>query len=147
MRHLRCRSWPASSWPGSGRSRSAAASAWTAGAADICAFYGGLRTFGLVPSPGKVILAYATGYAATRRSLPLGGAGLTEVMMTYSLYWVRLPLAPSLGAVVAYRLFNLLLAAMLGLIANHQLERELATVGEARARRRYRAGFRRGRSP
>jgi uncharacterized membrane protein YbhN (UPF0104 family) len=115
-------------------------------AADICAFYGGLRTFGLVPSPGRVILAYATGYAATRRSLPLGGAGLTEVLMTYSLYWVRLPLAPSLGAVVAYRLFNLLLAAMPGLIAHHQLERELANVGEARARRLRRARLPGGRS-
>ena len=92
---------------------------WTA---DIAAFYGGLRTFGLHPSVGKVIIAYATGYAATRRSLPLGGAGLTEVLMTYSLYWVRLPLAPALGAVVAYRLFNFLLAAMPGIIAHRQLE-------------------------
>ena len=100
-------------------------------AADICAFYGGLRTFGLDPGAGKVILAYATGYAATRRSLPLGGAGLTEVLMTYSLYWVRLPLAPALGAVVAYRLFNFLLAAMPGLIAHRQLEPVLS--GESRS--------------
>jgi uncharacterized membrane protein YbhN (UPF0104 family) len=91
-------------------------------AADIGAFYGGLRTFGLDPGVGKVIIAYATGYAATRRSLPLGGAGITEVLMTYSLYWVRLPLAPSLAAVVAYRLFNFLLAATPGLIANQQLQ-------------------------
>ena len=101
-------------------------------AADICAFYGGLRTFGLNPGPGKVILAYATGYAATRRSLPLGGAGLTEVLMTYSLYWVRLPLAPALGAVVAYRLFNLLLAALPGVIAHRQLEPVLARGGGAK---------------
>lgn len=91
-------------------------------AADIGAFYGGLRTFGLSPGIGKVIIAYATGYAATRRSLPLGGAGVTEVLMTYSLYWVRLPLAPSLAAVVAYRAFNFLLAATPGLIAHHQLQ-------------------------
>jgi uncharacterized membrane protein YbhN (UPF0104 family) len=90
--------------------------------ADICALYGGLRTFGLDPGAGKVILAYATGYAATRRSLPLGGAGLTEVLMTYALYWVRLPLAPALCAVVTYRLVNLCLAALPGLIAHHQLE-------------------------
>ncbi len=95
-------------------------------AADIAAFYGGLRTFGLDPGAGKVILAYATGYAATRRSLPLGGAGLTEVLMTYSLYWVREPLAPALGAVVAYRMFNFLLAAMPALIAHRQLEPMLA---------------------
>jgi uncharacterized membrane protein YbhN (UPF0104 family) len=91
-------------------------------AADIGAFYGGLRTFGLAPGPGKVILAYATGYAATRRSLPLGGAGITEVLMTYSLYWVRYPLAPALAAVVAYRVFNFLLAATPALIAHRQLE-------------------------
>jgi len=90
-------------------------------AADITAFYGGLRTFGLDPSVGKVILAYATGYAASRRSLPLGGAGVTELLMTYSLYWVREPLAPALGAVVAYRLCNFLLAAMPALIAHRQL--------------------------
>jgi uncharacterized membrane protein YbhN (UPF0104 family) len=109
-------------------------------AADISAFYGGLRTFGLDPSVGKVILAYATGYAATRRSLPLGGAGVTEVLMTYSLYWVRLPLAPALGAVVAYRLFNFLLAAMPALIAHRQLEPVLAITERARRQGRRRPG-------
>jgi uncharacterized membrane protein YbhN (UPF0104 family) len=88
----------------------------------MAAFYGALRAFGLNPGLGKVIIAYATGYAATRRSLPLGGAGITEFLMTYALYWVRLPLAPSLAAVVAYRAFNLLLAAAPALIARHQLE-------------------------
>jgi uncharacterized membrane protein YbhN (UPF0104 family) len=100
-------------------------------AADIGAFYGGLRTFGLAPGPGKVILAYATGYAATRRSLPLGGAGITEVLMTYSLYWVRQPLAPALAAVVAYRAFNFLLAATPALLANHQLQSIISTGREA----------------
>jgi uncharacterized membrane protein YbhN (UPF0104 family) len=102
-------------------------------AADMAAFYGGLRTFGLAPGPGKVIIAYATGYAATRRSLPLGGAAVTEVLMTYSLYWVREPLAPALAAVVAYRAFNFLLAATPAWIAHNQLESWFAT---ARARRR-----------
>ncbi len=109
-------------------------------AADITAFYGGLRAFGLDPSVGKVILAYATGYAATRRSLPLGGAGVTEVLMTYSLYWVRLPLAPALGAVVAYRLFNFLLAAMPALIAHRQLEPMLAASRRRRRLHRRRPG-------
>ena len=73
-----------------------------------------------------MIIAYATGYAATRRSLPLGGAGITEFLMTYALYWVRLPLAPALAAVVAYRAFNLLLAALPALIAHRQLAPMLA---------------------
>ena len=114
------------------RSPRAHAGAWLGTAlywaADICAFYGGLRAFGLDPGVGKVILAYATGYAATRRSLPLGGAGITEVLMTYSLYWVRLPLAPALGAVVAYRMFNFLLAAMPALIAHRQLRTVLEVI-------------------
>jgi uncharacterized membrane protein YbhN (UPF0104 family) len=103
-------------------------------AADITALYAGLRTFGLDPSTGKVIIAYATGYAATRRSLPLGGAGITEVLMIYALYWVREPLAPALGAVVAYRAFNFLAAAIPSLIANHQLERLIANATERRRR-------------
>jgi uncharacterized membrane protein YbhN (UPF0104 family) len=98
-------------------------------AADIIAFYAALRTFGLHPGFGKAIIAYATGYAATRRSLPLGGAGVTEVLMTYALYWVRLPLAPSLAAVLAYRVFNLLVVSVPALIARRQLEPVLAGAG------------------
>jgi uncharacterized membrane protein YbhN (UPF0104 family) len=105
-------------------------------AADISAFYGALRVFGLNPGAGKVIIAYATGYAATRRSLPLGGAGVTEALMTYSLYWVRLPLAPALGAVLVYRAFNFLLVAAPALIAHRQLEPLFVTPERMRRRRR-----------
>jgi uncharacterized membrane protein YbhN (UPF0104 family) len=103
-------------------------------AADITAFYAALRTFGLDMGAGKVILAYATGYAATRRSLPLGGAGVTEVLMTYALYWVRQPLAPALAAVVAYRAFNFLLAAAPALIARRHLHDLLSRVDELDSR-------------
>ena len=50
--------------------------------------------------------AYATGYVLTRRSLPGGGAGVVEVLMTFALVWVGLPLAPALLGVCIYRLFN-----------------------------------------
>jgi uncharacterized membrane protein YbhN (UPF0104 family) len=103
-------------------------------AADITAFYAALRTFGIDMGAGKVILAYATGYAATRRSLPLGGAGVTEVLMTYSLYWVRQPLAPALAAVVAYRAFNFLLAAAPALIAHRHIDELLESAEERRRR-------------
>jgi uncharacterized membrane protein YbhN (UPF0104 family) len=109
-------------------------------AADISAFYGGLRTFGLDPGFGKVILAYATGYAATRRSLPLGGAGVTEVLMTYSLYWVREPLAPALAAVVAYRAFNFVLAATPALLVHRHVEPLLDAADELRRRARSSRG-------
>jgi uncharacterized membrane protein YbhN (UPF0104 family) len=117
------------------------AGAWLGGAvywaADIAAFYGGLRTFGLDPGAGKVIVAYATGYAATRRSLPLGGAGVTEVLMTYALYWVREPLAPALAAVVAYRAFNFLLAVTPALIARSHVEPLLHAADELKRRARH----------
>jgi uncharacterized membrane protein YbhN (UPF0104 family) len=101
-------------------------------AADISAFYGALRTFGLHPGIGRVIIAYATGYAATRRSLPLGGAGITEALMTYSLYWVREPLAPALAAVLVYRFFNFLLVAVPAIIAHRQLQPLFTIAGRLR---------------
>lgn len=101
-------------------------------AADISAFYGGLRAFGLSLSIGSVIVAYATGYVATRRSLPLGGAGITEALMTYSLHWLGAPLAPALAAVVAYRTFNFLLAATPALIAHRQMQPLLRAAEERR---------------
>jgi uncharacterized membrane protein YbhN (UPF0104 family) len=102
--------------------------------ADITAFYAALRTFGLHLDVEKLILAYATGYAATRRSLPLAGAGVTEVLMSYALYWVRQPLAPALAAVVAYRAFNFLLAAMPALLARRHVEPLLDAADEMRRR-------------
>ena len=42
----------------------------------------------------------------SRRSLPAGGAGLVEVLMTFALFWVGVPLAPALLGVLAYRIFN-----------------------------------------
>ncbi len=106
-------------------------------AADIFAFYGALRMFGLDPGALEVVIAYGTGYAATRRSLPLGGAGVTEFLMTYSLYWLRMPLAPALAAVLAYRVFNFLLVAAPAVIAQRQLE---PVYSGAAGRLRRRAG-------
>jgi uncharacterized membrane protein YbhN (UPF0104 family) len=105
-------------------------------AADITAFYAALRTFGLDLAGELVILAYATGYAATRRSLPLGGAGVTEVLMTYALYWLHQPLAPALAAIVTYRAFNLALAAMPALMARGRVEPLLDVAEELHRRRR-----------
>ncbi len=54
-----------------------------------------------------VILGYATGYALTRRTLPLAGAGPVEALLPFALAWVSYPLACAVVAVAAYRLFNL----------------------------------------
>ncbi len=90
-------------------------------ALDIGSFYCALRFIGPQLNLGELILAYATGYALTRRSMPLGGAGVTEVLMTFSLHWVGQPVLPSLAAVVVYRLFNLVLPAVPALIVRPRL--------------------------
>jgi uncharacterized membrane protein YbhN (UPF0104 family) len=73
---------------------------------DIACLWAALKIYNAEISTPALILAYATGYVATRRSLPAGGAGLVEVMMTFALVWVGVPLAPALLGVVTYRLFN-----------------------------------------
>jgi uncharacterized membrane protein YbhN (UPF0104 family) len=92
---------------------------------DIVSFYGALRAFGLQPGVGEMVIAYATGYVGTRRSLPLGGAGVTEVLLVYALYWVNQPIAPALAAVVLYRGINFALTLAPGLVAYLSLRRRL----------------------
>jgi uncharacterized membrane protein YbhN (UPF0104 family) len=80
----------------------------------VAAFAGG------VPSVEAVVVGYATGYALTRRTLPLAGAGAVEGLMPFALGWVGFALAPSVLATFAYRVFNLWLPvgpAVVGLIA------------------------------
>jgi hypothetical protein len=73
---------------------------------DIACLWAALRTFSVHVALPALIVAYATGYVASRRSLPAGGAGIVEVLMTFALVWVGLPLAPALAGVLVYRLFN-----------------------------------------
>jgi uncharacterized membrane protein YbhN (UPF0104 family) len=95
-------------------------------ATEIVAVYAALRIFGVHLDPARVVLAYATGYVVTRRSLPLAGAAITEVLLTFSLHWVGVPLGPALAAVATYRLFNLILLAIPALLANRLLDPALA---------------------
>jgi uncharacterized membrane protein YbhN (UPF0104 family) len=97
-------------------------------AADIASLYAALRAVGVQLDAPSVILAYATGYAATRRTLPLGGAGVTEVLMTYALHWVGAPLAPALAGVVVYRAFNLVAPAVPALLAHRHAVSRVRTL-------------------
>jgi hypothetical protein len=72
------------------------------------------------PSILAAVVGYATGYALTRRTLPLAGAGAVEALMPFALAWVDFKLAAAVLAVFAYRLFNVWLPvppSLAGLIA------------------------------
>ncbi len=92
---------------------------------DMAALGFALRTFGVSPTPEAIVLAYATGYLVSRRTLPLGGAGFVEFVMTFSLYWVHVPLARALGGVILYRAFDLGLTALRAAVARLRLEAAL----------------------
>jgi uncharacterized membrane protein YbhN (UPF0104 family) len=58
------------------------------------------------PSIAPLLVGYATGYALTRRTLPLAGAGAVEALLPFALLWTGTPLAAAVCGVVAYRIVN-----------------------------------------
>ena len=92
-------------------------------AADIATLYGALRLFGVHLGVAETIVAYATGYAATRRTLPLAGVGATEVLLALSLTWVGVGLATAVPVVAVYRLANVALLLVPALHAHGRLGR------------------------
>jgi uncharacterized membrane protein YbhN (UPF0104 family) len=96
-------------------------------AADIFALWACVAVFareGTRPGAAHIILAYATGYALTRRALPLAGAGAVEALLPFALLWTGVALATAVLAVAAYRLFNLWLPLLPAAIAVLVLRRE-----------------------
>jgi uncharacterized membrane protein YbhN (UPF0104 family) len=96
---------------------------------DILTFWAALRVFDISLSVPVLLLAYGTGWALTRRSLPFGGPGLVEVLLAWVLTWFDVPFAAAAAGVVAYRLFNFWLAlipATAVLPFGRRLERDLA---------------------
>jgi uncharacterized membrane protein YbhN (UPF0104 family) len=87
-------------------------------AGDVGCLWACLRAFHDSPDLAALVIGYATGYALTRRTLPLGGAGSVEALVSFALAWTGIPLAKAVLAVCAYRIFNLwlpLLPAAIGL--------------------------------
>jgi uncharacterized membrane protein YbhN (UPF0104 family) len=85
---------------------------------DVGCLWASLRAFHDSPDIAALIIGYATGYALTRRTLPLGGAGSVEALVSFALAWTGIPLDKAVLAVCTYRIFNLwlpLLPAAIGL--------------------------------
>src|SRR5439155_18262825 len=66
---------------------------------DIACLWACLRAFHSQPDLAAMLIGYATGYALTRRTLPLGGAGTVEVLVSFALAWTGIPLANAVLAV------------------------------------------------
>ena len=92
-------------------------------AADIAALGISLQMFGAHITVATLVVGYATGYALTRRSLPLAGAGAVEGLLPLGLAWLSYPLAGSVLAVLAYRVFNLWLMVIPAVIGLNRLRR------------------------
>jgi uncharacterized membrane protein YbhN (UPF0104 family) len=94
---------------------------------DIFALWCTLHAFvAHTPPVAQLIVAYATGYALSRRALPLGGAGVVEALLPFALVWLKIAIVPALLAVFAYRLVNLwlpIIPAFAGIPTLRRMER------------------------
>src|SRR5205085_6233393 len=77
----------------------------------------------VTPSIAAVVVGYATGYALTRRTLPLAGAGAVEALLPFALVWVGYNLPAAVLAVFAYRVFNLWLPLGPAAVGLYHLQR------------------------
>lgn len=95
---------------------------------DIFCLWAVLHAFyAHTPPIAALLVAYATGYALTRRALPLGGAGVVEAILPFALGAVAIQRAPAVLAVGGYRLINLwlpMLPALAGIPALRRIERK-----------------------
>jgi len=91
---------------------------------DIFCLWAALRAFSATTPPvAQLLIGYATGYALTRRALPIGGAGIVEALLPFALGWVAIARAPAVLAVAAYRVFNLWLPLLPALTSIPKLRR------------------------
>jgi uncharacterized membrane protein YbhN (UPF0104 family) len=98
---------------------------------DVACLWACLRAFHDSPDLAALVIGYATGYALTRRTLPLGGAGSVEALVPFALAWAGVGLAPAVLAVAAYRIFNLWLPLVPAAVGLRHLKRwrETAVTG------------------
>jgi len=91
---------------------------------DIACLWAALHLFyAHTPPVAQLLVGYASGYALTRRALPLGGAGIVETLLPFSLGWIGIARVPSIVGVGAYRAINLWLPMLPALAGVPSLRR------------------------
>jgi uncharacterized membrane protein YbhN (UPF0104 family) len=100
-------------------------------AGDVLCLWAALQPFDAAPTFAGIVLAHAVGYVLTRRTLPLAGAGIVEVLMPLTLVAAGAPFAGAILGVVVYRFFNLWLPLLPAAIALPRLRRRFGRSFEA----------------
>ncbi|HEX6787695.1 MAG TPA: hypothetical protein VF091_00525 [Gaiellaceae bacterium] len=102
---------------------------------DVICLWASLKPFGAAPQLAPIVLAHAVGYSLTRRTLPLAGAGIVEVLMPLTLVAAGAPFAGAILGVFVYRLFNLWLPLLPAALALPSLRRRFGPSFQAFPRR------------
>lgn len=76
-------------------------------AADAFAGWAGLAAFGLKMNAASFFVGFATGMVFTRRTGPLGGAGVLALCLPLTVWYSGAPLAVAVVGIFAYRVFAL----------------------------------------
>jgi uncharacterized membrane protein YbhN (UPF0104 family) len=89
-------------------------------AGDVVCLWACLKPFGAAPALPAVVIAHAAGYVLTRRTLPLAGAGIVELLMPLTLTAAGAPFTGAILGVLAYRVYNLWLPLAPALVAHRR---------------------------
>lgn len=89
-------------------------------AGDVVCLWACLQPFGAAPAFAAVVIAHAAGYVLTRRTLPLAGAGIVELLMPLTLTAAGAPFTGAILGVLAYRVYNLWLPLVPALVAHNR---------------------------
>lgn len=100
--------------------------------ADMFALWAATAAFGVRMSALSAIVVLGTGMIATRRTAPLGGAGLLTVALVPTVwYGAAVPFAAATMGVCTYRFFTLWLPIPAGVVVLPRLRRLLKRAREA----------------
>jgi hypothetical protein len=83
-------------------------------AAEIGSFWIAFRIFGVSLSMPAAIVALATGYTPTRRTLPMAGSGIAAALLCLATIWVGVPLQRAVAGVIAYHAICIGVATVTG---------------------------------
>jgi uncharacterized membrane protein YbhN (UPF0104 family) len=75
--------------------------------ADAFVMWAALQAFGFEMDPAPMFIGYATGMVFTRRTGPLGGAGVLMVVLPVTVWYSGAPMATAVVGILVYRVVSL----------------------------------------